>query len=33
MGTQYLGVSLGHPVSGGHKYGGLVLQVGGWALD
>jgi hypothetical protein len=19
--------------SGGHKYGGLVLQVGGWALD
>jgi hypothetical protein len=29
MGTQCLGVKLGHPVSGGHKYGGLVLQVGG----
>jgi hypothetical protein len=24
-----LGEQLGHPVSGGHKYGGLVLQVGG----
>jgi hypothetical protein len=33
MGTQCLGVQLGHPVSGGHKYGDLVLQVGGWALD
>jgi hypothetical protein len=25
------GVYLGHPVSGDHKYGDLVLQVGGWA--
>jgi hypothetical protein len=24
-------VELGHHVSGGHKYGDLVLQVGGWA--
>jgi hypothetical protein len=31
--TQCLGVLLGHPVSGGHKYGSLVLQVEGWALD
>jgi hypothetical protein len=29
MGTQCLGLQLGHPVSGGHKYGDLVLQVGG----
>jgi hypothetical protein len=28
MGTQCLGVYLGRPVSGGHKCGGLVLQVG-----
>jgi hypothetical protein len=28
-GTQCLGVSLGHPVLGGHKYGDLALQVGG----
>jgi hypothetical protein len=33
MGTQCLGVQLGHPVSRGHKYRRLVLQVGGWALD
>jgi hypothetical protein len=24
---------VGHSVSGGHKYGGQVLQVGGWAWD
>jgi hypothetical protein len=29
MGTQCLGVQLGHPVSGGHKYKCLVFQVGG----
>jgi hypothetical protein len=28
MGTQCLVVQLGHPVSRGYKYGGLVLQVG-----
>jgi hypothetical protein len=28
-GTQCLRVSLGHPVSGGCKYGNLALQVGG----
>jgi hypothetical protein len=27
------GGTAGHPVFGGHKYGYLVLQVGGWALD
>jgi hypothetical protein len=32
MGTQCLGVQLGHPVSRGHKYGDLVLQVEGWAV-
>jgi hypothetical protein len=25
--TQCLGVQLGHPVCGSHKYGGLVLQL------
>jgi hypothetical protein len=29
--TQCPAVDLGHPVSGGHKYGDLVLQVGCWA--
>jgi hypothetical protein len=28
-GTQCLGVQLGHPVSGGYKYGNLALQVWG----
>jgi hypothetical protein len=28
-GTQSPGVYLGHPVTGGYKYGGLDLQVGG----
>jgi hypothetical protein len=28
-GTQCWGVYLGHPVTGGHKYGDLALQVGG----
>jgi hypothetical protein len=28
-GTQCLGMSLGHPVSGRYKYGNLALQVGG----
>jgi hypothetical protein len=27
-GTQCLGLYLGHPVPGGHKYGDLALQVG-----
>lgn len=31
MGTWFLGVQLGHPAPGGYKYGGLALQVGGWA--
>ena len=25
-----LGVNLGHPVSGDHKYGDLVLHIGDW---
>jgi hypothetical protein len=29
-GTWRLGVQLGHPVTGGHKYRDLLLQVGGW---
>jgi hypothetical protein len=29
MGTQCLGVLMGHPVPGGYKYGDLALQVGG----
>jgi hypothetical protein len=28
--TRCLGVYLGYPVTGGHKYRDLVLQVGGW---
>jgi hypothetical protein len=27
-GTQFLGVYLGHPITVGHKYRDLVLQVG-----
>jgi hypothetical protein len=27
-GTQFLGIWLGRPVPGGHKYGDLALQVG-----
>jgi hypothetical protein len=29
-GTRCLGVKLGHPVTGGHKYKDRILQVGGW---
>jgi hypothetical protein len=29
-GTRCLGVKLDQPVTGGHKYRDLVLQVGGW---
>jgi hypothetical protein len=29
QGIQCEGVKLGHPVSGGYKYGNLALQVGG----
>ena len=31
MGTRCLGVQLGRPVPC-YKYGGLALQVGGWAI-
>jgi hypothetical protein len=27
--TQCLGVQLGHPVTGGYRYGGLIFQVWG----
>jgi hypothetical protein len=35
MGTQCLGGWLGHPVSGGHTYRGLVIEVGilAWSLQ
>jgi hypothetical protein len=30
-GLEYLHhIPVGHPVTGGHKYRDLVLQVGGW---
>jgi hypothetical protein len=32
MGTQRMGVKLGHAVTGGHKHRDLVLQIGGWTL-
>jgi hypothetical protein len=32
-GTRCLGVSLGHPVTGGHKHRNLALQVGNMIQD
>jgi hypothetical protein len=29
-GARCLGVHLGQPITGGHKFRGLILQVGGW---